>query len=134
MTKKVKVAVFDGDQKVRKLGKFPLTDDGSKIRVHKGGKRHFYPKFGPNSFLEYPHSRFLGGGFERIYFVRNHASECVNFETEAVSGPDPKQVKDAAEAVVLTKFGTDKQVTSLREYIQTGLVFLVFLKVMGVIP
>ena len=134
MTKKVKVAVFDGDQKVRKLGKYPITDDGSKIRVLKGGKRHFYPEFGPHSFLEFPRPWYLGGGWERVYIVRNHASECVNFKTFSVPGPDPKQVKDAAEAVVLTKFGVDKQDTPLWQYIMLGLVVLTFLKVMGVIP
>ena len=134
MTKKVKVAVFDADQKVRKLGKYPVTDDGSKIRILKGGKRHFYPKFGPNSFLEFPRSKFLGGGWERIYIVRNHASKCVDFKTFAVAGPDPEQVKDAAEATILSKFGVDKQDTPLMQYIITGLVFLIFLKVMGVIP
>ena len=133
-SKKVKVAIFDGDQKIRKLGKFPITDDGSKLKILKGGKRHFYPEFGPNSFLEFPRSRFLGGGWERVYIVRNHASECVNFLTSSVPGPDPEQVKDAAEATILTRFGVEKQSTPLILYIIVILQGLAFLKIMGVIP
>ena len=109
MTKKVKVAVFDKDQKIRKLQMCEISKDGSKIRVSKGGKSHFYPSFDRTSFLEWPKPWYKGGGYERIYYVRNHASECVNFETQTVPDVDLDEINKAIGVAGLDKLGKVKQ-------------------------
>jgi hypothetical protein len=79
MTKKVKLAIFDRDLKAREYKHFDVTDDGSKIRVRSGGKRNFNPTFDNDSFIEFPRPRYLGGGWDRVYFARNGAKACVRF-------------------------------------------------------
>ena len=109
MTKKVKVAVFDKDQKIRKLQMCEIGKDGSKLKIHKGGKKHWYPSFDRTSFLEWPKPRYKGGGYERVYLVRNHASECVNFETQVVPDVDLDEINIAIGAAGLDKLGKVKQ-------------------------
>ena len=127
MTKKVKVAVFDKDQKIRKLRKCDISKDGSKIRVSKGGKSHFYPSFDRSSFLEFPKPRYLGGGHERIYFVRNHASECVNFETQVVPDVDLEEIEKAAENKILQGIGTEEKDTPMLSYAILGICFIILI-------
>ena len=79
LTKKVKLAVFDRDLKAREFQMYDVTDDGSKIKVRSGGKRHFNPTFDNDSFVELPRPWWKGGGWERIYFARNSAKSCVKF-------------------------------------------------------
>lgn len=116
MSKKVKVAVFDKDQKVRKLQMCEISKDGSKIRVSKGGKNHFYPSFDRSSFLEMPKPWYKGGGFERIYYVRNHASACLNFETQEVPDIDLEEIEKAAENKILSGIGTEEKETPVLLY------------------
>ncbi len=130
MTKKVEVAVFDKDLRVRTLGKFPLSQDGTKIVVKKGGKGNFAPTFDNESFIELP-KRF--GGWRRIYLVRKGAKSCVNFQTGTVDGPDPGLVMEAAESEILRGIGKDKEETPIIIYLILGAILLVALKVFGVI-
>ena len=136
MTKKVKLAIFDKDLKARTYENFPLSKDGSKISVRKGGKRNFNPTFDMDSYIEFP-SRSLIPPFpvkwNRVYFVRNGAKACVNFKTEGVEGPDQELVMEAAEAEILKGIGKDKQDTPIIQYIILAALVLVILKVFGVI-
>lgn len=133
MSKKVKLAIFDGDLKVRTLGHFHVSKDGSKVSVKRGGKGNFNPAFNNDSFLEFPRPWYLGGGWNRIYIVRKGASKCVDFKTETVEGPDPEEVMDAAKAEILKGLGKDKQDTPLIFYILLFVLIGVALKVFGVI-
>ena len=131
MTKKVKVAVFDKDQKVRKLQMCEISSDGSKLKIHKGGKKHWYPSFDRTSFIEWPKPRYKGGGHERVYIVRNHASECVNFETGVVPDIDLEEIETAAENAVLKGIGTEEKVTPVMQYITAGLCVLILIFLMN---
>lgn len=136
MTKKVKVAVFDRDLRVRTSGNFPLTQDGSKIAVRSGGKRHFNPSFDNDSFLEFSKRSYIPPfkrSWERVYIIRNGARKCVNFQTELVTGPDPKLVMDAASNKLLETIGKDKVETPILLYIILAFVAITALKVLGVI-
>lgn len=131
MSKKVKLAIFDRDLKVRKMGTFEVSKDGSKIKVKGGGKGNFNPSFDNESYLEFPR-RFRG--FERIYIVRKGAKACVNFKDNpaTVYGPDPEQVIEAAENKILTGIGKDKQDIHWSVYAQLFLIILILIKVLGV--
>jgi len=130
MTKKVELAIFDKDLKVRTMGKFPVSQDGTKISVKRGGKGNFNPTFDNESFIEFP-KRF--GGWRRIYLVRKGASGCVNFQTEEVDGPDPALVREAAESQILRNIGKDKEETPIIMYLILGAILLIALKIFGVI-
>ena len=136
MTKKVKLAIFDKDLRARTYENFPLSTDGSRISVRRGGKRNFNPTFDQDSYIEFP-SRSLMPPFRikwnRVYFARNGAKACVNFKTEKVSGPDSDLVMEAAEAEILKGIGKDKQETPLILYIILAAVIFTLLKVLGVI-
>ncbi len=136
MTKKVKLAIFDKDLKARTYENFPLSKDGTRISVRRGGKRNFNPTFDMDSYIEFP-ERSLVPPFpikwKRVYFVRNGAKACVNFQTEKVEGPDADLVMEAAEAEILKGIGKDKQETPLILYIILAAVLLTALKVLGVI-
>ncbi len=136
MTKKVKVAIFDRDLKARTYGNFPLSKDGSRISVRRGGKRNFNPTFDMDSYIEFP-SRSMIPPFpikwNRVYFVRNGAPACVNFKTGTVEGPDPELVMEAAEAEILKGIGKDKQETPMVLWIILAGVMIILLKVLGVI-
>lgn len=138
MTKKVNVAIFDKDLKARTVGSFPLSKDGTKIKVRTGGKRNFNPSFDYASYIDFPRPRWQGGGWKRIYFVRNGASECVKFNRKPegyteVPQPDPEMVMEAAKAEILKGIGKDKQETPLIQYIILAAVAITLLKVFGVI-
>jgi len=130
MTKKVELAVFDKDLKVRTLGKFHVSKDGTKIAVKRGGKGNFNPTFDNESFIEFP-KRF--GGWRRIYLVRKGANACVNFKTGKVEGPDPELVIEAAGSEILRGIGKEKEETPLITYITLAAIILVALKIFGVI-
>jgi len=136
MAKKVTLAIFDRDLKVRTLGKFKVSKDGSKISVKRGGKAHFNPSFDNDSYLEFPRSRLLGGGHKKIYIVRRGSSSCVSFKDDpaTVYGPDPEEVMNAAKAEILDGLGKDKQDTPIIVYIILALAFITTMKVLGVIP
>ena len=136
MTKKVKVAVFDQDLKIRQLGDFPLTSDGSKINIKSGGKGHFNPSFSNTSYLEFPYRSIFSLfriRYKRVYVVRNSASKCVNFHTEEVPAPDPEEVMKAASAKILENMGRETQETPFILYIILGVLVGIALKVFEVI-
>ena len=134
MSKKVKVAVFDKDQKIRKLQDCEISKDGSKIRVSKGGKGHFYPSFDRSSFLEWPYraiTSFWKTSYERIYVVRNHASKCVNFETMEVPDVDLEEIEKAAENSILKGIGSEEKDTPFVQYAILGICILILLIIMN---
>jgi len=107
MTKKVKLAILDKDLKARTVKKYDVSDSGEQIKVKSGGEGHFMPYFDNNSFVEFPRSRWKGGGFEKVYFAKKGAKKCINFETETVFNPDPEDMKKAVSASLLDKLGKD---------------------------
>ena len=136
MTKKVKLAIFDKDLKARTFESFPISKDGSRISVRRGGKRNFNPTFDQESFIELPYRSIIppfSTKWNRIYFVRNGAKACVNFKTETILEPDPELVMQAAEAEILKGIGKDKQDTPMIQYIMIFLLIGILLKVFGVI-
>lgn len=136
MTKKVKVAIFDRDLKARTFKSFPVSDDGSRIRINPSGKGYFAPKFDNDSYIELPRRSLLMPWkivWDRIYFVRRGADTCVNFRTGEVPGPDPELVKMAAGTELLKNLGREKPETPVLLYIIFFIVLLILLKVMGVI-
>ena len=136
MSKKVILAVFDKDLKVRKYGKFPVSKDGSRILVRKGGKRNFNPTFDNESFIEFPYRSLLSPwktSYRRVYLVRNGAKACVNFQTETVLDPDPELVIKAAENKILQSIGSEKTETPLILYVLLLIVLAIAGKLFGVI-
>lgn len=136
MTKKVKLAIFDKDLKARTFESFPISKDGSRISVRRGGKRNFNPTFDQESFIELPYRSIIppfSTKWNRVYFVRNGAKACVNFKTETILEPDPELVMQAAEAEILKGIGKDKQDTPMIQYIMIFLLIGILLKVFGVI-
>jgi len=112
MTKKVKLAVFDKDLKARTVKLFPVSDSGEQIRVKSGGEAHFMPYFGNDSFIEFPYRALTSPwkiSWDRIYFVKKGAKQCVDFETETVYGPNPEDMKNAVSSSLLGKLGTDEK-------------------------
>ena len=136
MSKKVILAVFDKDLKARKYGSFPISKDGSKILVRTGGKRNFNPTFDNDSFIEFPYRSLLSPwkvSYRRVYFVRNGAKACVNFQTETVLDPDPELVIKAAENAILVSIGSEKTETPLILYVLLIIVLAIAGKLFGVI-
>ncbi len=136
MTKKVKLAIFDKDLKARTYEYFPVSKDGSRIAVRRGGKRNFNPLFDNESYIDFPYRSLSSPwkiSWERVYFARNGAKACVNFKTGKVEGPDADLVMEAAEAEILKGIGKDKQETPMILYLIFGALVLVVLKVFGVI-
>lgn len=105
MGKEVKLAIIDNDLKARTVENYPVSDDGTKIRVVSGGEGHFMPSFDNHSFIEFPRPRYRGGGWNRIYFVKKGAKKCIDFKTELVTGPDLEQMKKAVAGSLLDKMG-----------------------------
>lgn len=136
MTKKVNLAIFDRDLKAREFGKYPVTDDGTKIQVRKGGKRNFNPTFDNDSYIEFPYRSMLSFwkiSWKRIYFAPNGAKACVNFRTLEVLDPDPSLVMEAAESEILRNIGKEKAEIPLVLYVILAVVIFVALRVFGVI-
>ena len=132
MTRKLKLAVFDIDL-IASVKSYPVSDSGDRIRVVKGGENHFMPKFDNTSYLEFPRPWYKGRGTERMYFARKLSKKCVDFQTEAVAGPDPEAIKIAAGATMLKDLGKEKQDTSMIQWITLAAVILILLKVLGVL-
>jgi len=121
--------------KARIYKKFPISKDGSKIIVRVGGKRNFNPIFDNESYIEFPKRSLLmpwQTNWNRVYFVRNGASKCVNFKTETVFEPDPTLVFEAAENKILKNIGSEKVETPILIYIILVLCVITLLKVFGV--
>lgn len=136
MTKKVKLAIFDKDLKARTYKNFPVTDDGAKIQVKRGGKANFNPEFDNESFIEFP-KRSLRPPWRihwnRVYFAPNGAKKCVNFQTLTVLEPDPSLVLKAAGTEMLRNLGKEKAETPMLTYIMLFILIVLALKVFGVI-
>ena len=136
MTDKVKLAIFDQDLVVRKHGKFPLSSDGSKVKVVSGGESHFMPQIGNTTYLDFPRRSLIHPFkkyYERLYFVRNTAKRCVDFQTEEVASPDPEQVMKAAGAKIASNWGKEKAETPMLLFIILGILALIAAKVFEVI-
>jgi len=135
LTSKVKVAVFDKDQRIRKLQNCEISQDGSKIKIAKGGKKHWYPEFDNTSYLEFPY-RYLFSfwkiSYSRIYFVRNYASKCLNFQTEKVPDIDLEEIEKAARNDILKGIGSEEKDTPALLYAILALVFLSFLLLLNI--
>jgi hypothetical protein len=133
MARKVTLAIFDNDLKA-KIGKYELSDDGTKIKVKSGGDAHWMPSFDRDSFIELPKKKweFWKPQWTRIYFVKKKGKKCVNFKTETVSGPDPEELKKAVGATMLNQIGKDKQDTTMIQWLTlAGIVFSILFQ-MGV--
>lgn len=127
LTKKVKLAIIDSDLKARTVGYYPISEDGTQIRVISGGEGHFMPKFDNDSFIELPKKiLWFNIGWDRLYVVRKHAKACVNFTTEDVSSPDIEQLKESVGATLLNKIGEKK------EAFPAWIIYLILLAVLGI--
>jgi len=127
--------VYDKDLKARIYRKFPVTDDGAKIQVRKGGKANFNPEFDNHSFIELPNRSLLRPwhrNWNRVYFVPNGAKKCVDFHTETVLEPDPTLVIKAAGTEMLRNLGKEKAETPIITYIMLLILILLALKLFGV--
>ena len=110
MTKKLKLAILDGDNRARIVKKYPISDSGKQIKVIKGGEGHFMPAFDNESYIELPKRfLFLNMGYERLYIAKKGAKKCVNFKTGYVSTPDIEQLKESVGATLLNKIGEKKE-------------------------
>ena len=136
MSKKVRLAIIDKDLRVRTLKKFPLTDDGAKIKVVESGKGMFKPEIDTDSHIELPSRSFFlpwRKKWTRYYFVNKGALKCINFKTETISGPDQSLVLEAAATTMLMNLGKEKKETEMIVYIILLVVIGIALKVFGVI-
>lgn len=107
MARKVQVAIFDNDLRCN-VGKYDVSDDGTKIRIKSGGEGHFMPTFNNDSFLEFPYRAFTSfwkTSYRRIYVVKKKADSCVNFKTGEVPIPNPEEQKEAISKTLLGKIG-----------------------------
>jgi hypothetical protein len=135
MTDKVKLAIIDKDLKARVFKKFPLTEDGAKIKVVESGKGMFKPAIDNDSYIELPSRSILPPWrrtWNRIYFVNKGATKCFDFKTGKIAGPDPALVLEAAATTMLMNLGKEKQETDLIIYIILAVIIGIALKVFGV--
>ena len=103
--RKVTLAIFDNDLRA-KVGKYPVSDDGTKIRVVSGGENHHMPSFDNDSFIEFPKRL---GGWKKVYFVKGKGKKCVDFKGDipTIFPPDPEALKRANANLLATKIGQD---------------------------
>ena len=130
------MAVYDKDLKARTYRSFPVTDDGAKIQVRRGGKANFNPSFDNDSFIEFPKRSLFRPWkivWNRVYFAPNGAKACVNFQTKTILDPDPGQVMKAASSTMLQNLGKEKSETPTLTYITLFLLIAILLKLFGVI-
>ncbi len=134
MARKVKVAIFDNDLKC-KVGKYALSKDGTKIIIKSGGEANWAPSFDNDSFIEFPKSRWKGGGYKRIYFVKKKGEKCVNFKSDpaTISGPSEEELKRAIGAVAFGNLGKDDNQPTWISYATLAISFIVLLLVSGVL-
>ena len=135
--KKVKIAIFDKDQRVE-LKDYELSASGNKISIVTGGEGYFMPEIGPTTFLDWPiRKKYLLFGhdvYKRIFFALKKGSKCVDFakrianydeETKlgvVVYGPDEEQLKTSNLNLLATKIGKDTE-QGIPWFIMLGLVF-----------
>ena len=136
MTKKVKLAIIDKDLKARVFKNFPLTEDGTKIKVTESGKGYFMPEIDTDSYLELPSRSILPPWrrkWHRIYFAIKGTKKCIDFKTGTILEPDPKLVLDAAGTTMLMNLGKEKKETDPLVYVTLAVLIGIALKVFGVI-
>lgn len=136
MTDKVKLAIIDKDLRARVFKNFPLTEDGSKIKIVESGKGYFKPAIDTDSYIELPSRSILPPWkrkWNRIYFVNKGAPKCINFRTEKVLDPDPAEVLKAAGTTMLMNLGKEEKQLDTLFYIILFVVIGIALKVFGVI-
>ena len=136
MSKKVKLAIIDKDLRARTFKKFPLSDDGAKIKVKSGGDGHFMPEIDTDSYIELPSRSVFPPWrikWNRFYFVIKGAKKCIDFKTGGVTGPDSSLVLEAAGTTMLMNLGKEKKETEMIVYIILLVVIGMALKVFGVI-
>jgi len=136
MSKKVRLAIIDKDLRARIYKKFPLTEDGARIKVVESGKGMFKPEIETDSYIELPSRSILppwGTNWNRIYFVNKGAAKCINFKTETILDPDPSIVSEAAATTMLMNLGKEKNETELIIYIILAVLIGIALKIFGVI-
>lgn len=134
MGEKVKLAIFDKDLKVRKYGKYEVSESGDSVKVVTGGSEHFQPKISNQTFLEFSRRSFIPPFkrvWERVYFASNKAPKCVNFATEEVPGPDREQMKKAVAGTMLGQIGREKQDMTWWNWAVLVFSFLSFLILLG---
>jgi len=130
------LAVYDKDLKARVYKNFPVSDDGAKIMVRKGGRANFNPAIDNESFIEFPKRSLLRPwvtNWQRVYFAPNGAKKCVNFQTKTILDPDPSLVLKAAGTEMLRNLGKEKIETPVLTYIMLFLLVVAVLKLFGVI-
>ena len=137
MTRKVTLAIFDNDLRV-KLKKYELSEDGTKIKVKSGGEAHWMPSFDNDSFIEFPYRSLLSPwktSWRRVYFVKKRGAKCVNFKADptTVSGPDPEQMKEAIGATLLKDLGKDDNTVTWISWATLVVSILILLVVSGVL-
>ena len=136
MTKKVKLAIIDKDLRARIFKKFPLSEDGAKIKVKSGGDGHFMPEIDTDSYIELPSRSLLPPWrtkWNRYYFVNKGAKKCINFKTETILDPDPTMVLKAAGTQMLMNLGKEKKETDITTYIIIAMLLGILAKLFGVI-
>ncbi|GAH42662.1 unnamed protein product [marine sediment metagenome] len=129
MTNKVKLAIFDKDQKARTVKHYPVSDNGDQIKVKSGGEGHFMPHFGNESFIEFPYRALSSPwkiSWDRIYFVKKGGKKCVDFKSGIVYGPNPEDMKKAVSASLLDKLGKDEPP------FPAWIIYLILLAVIGI--
>lgn len=131
MTRKVELAIFDSDLRV-KLGKYEISKDGSKIVVKSGGAGNWTPSFDNESFIEFPKPWYRGGGWKRVYFVKKKGAECVNFSTGKVTGPSEEELKEAIGAVAFKSLGKEDKESTFINYLTLAIAFIILLSEFGV--
>ena len=134
MKRKVTLAIFENDLRL-KISKYELSKDGSKIIVKSGGGANWSPSFDNNSFLEFPKKKWeiWKPKWTRIYFVKKKGSDCVNFNTEKVTGPSQEDLEIAVGATLLKDLGQEDKKPTWVSYVTLAFVVLTFLVVSGLV-
>jgi len=135
MVRKVTLAIFDNDLK-SEVAKYPLSKDGTKIKVKSGGEANWFPSFDNDSFIEFPKKKwqFWKPQWTRIYFVKKKGAACVNFKSDppTITGPSEEQLKQAIGAVAFENLGKEDREPKLINYLTLAIAFIILLSQMGV--
>lgn len=115
--------------------KYPISKDGQRIDIKKGGKAHWQPQIDHNSHIDVARRGWIRRWrtyWKRIYIVEKGADSCIDFSTPKVTGPTEEDVKNAAKSELVTGFGKQKQETPLIQYINVLLLILIIMRLFGV--
>jgi len=115
MVEKVKVAFVDKDLKIRTTRRYPLTDDGERIKIYdKGGRGNENPLFTKTSALSFRCRRSyppFAVYYQDVYFMKTGATSCMDFKDVTVSVPDldRDRIKESMGAVMVDRIGQPKE-------------------------